>query len=79
MLTLRLEVAPLQNPERYEPLAAAFTRITADTPGPPTRLEQRTHPPLGGETTTFSDPPCLLIKRLPRKTWHPTMRPIQSL
>jgi 4-oxalocrotonate tautomerase len=33
MPTLHLKVAPLQNPERYESLAAALTRITADTLG----------------------------------------------
>ncbi len=33
MPTLHLRVAPLQNPERYETLAAALTRITADVLG----------------------------------------------
>lgn len=33
MPTLLLRVAPLQNPERYESLAAALTRITADVLG----------------------------------------------
>lgn len=33
MPTLHLRVAPLQNPERYESLAAALTRITADVLG----------------------------------------------
>lgn len=33
MPTLHLKVAPLQNPERYASLAAALTRITADTLG----------------------------------------------
>ena len=33
MPTLTLKIAPLQNPERYQALAAALTRITADTLG----------------------------------------------
>src|SRR3954471_19576040 len=33
MPTLLLKIAPLQNPERYQALAAALTRITADTLG----------------------------------------------
>jgi 4-oxalocrotonate tautomerase len=31
MPTLNLKIAPLQNPERYQALARALTRITADT------------------------------------------------
>ncbi|OGB14906.1 MAG: hypothetical protein A2W72_04365 [Burkholderiales bacterium RIFCSPLOWO2_12_67_14] len=33
MPTLHLQIAPLQNPERYQALAAALTAITADTLG----------------------------------------------
>lgn len=33
MPTLSLKVAPLQNPERYQALAAALTRITTETLG----------------------------------------------
>lgn len=33
MPTLHLRLSPLQNPERYETLAAALTRITAETLG----------------------------------------------
>lgn len=33
MPTLLLKIAPLQNPERYQALAAALTAITADTLG----------------------------------------------
>jgi 4-oxalocrotonate tautomerase len=33
MPTLHLQVAPLQSPERYQALAQALTRITADTLG----------------------------------------------
>lgn len=33
MPTLHLKVAPLQNPERYQHLARALTRITAETLG----------------------------------------------
>jgi len=33
MPTLNLKIAPLQNPERYQALAAALTRLTADILG----------------------------------------------
>ena len=33
MPTLMLKIAPLQNPERYQALAAALTRLTADILG----------------------------------------------